>query len=589
MSQTTFQDFALSSSILQSLQDMNFVEPTEIQKKTLEALIGHNGDLLALAETGSGKTAAYAIPLLEQIKADDKSTQGLILCPTRELAIQVSEQVQKLGRAQKINVATIYGGASYTIQERDLKRGAQILIATPGRLIDFIEQKKISLARLNVLVLDEADEMISMGFKEDLETILSEAHENCQNWLFSATMSRNIEQISHKYLTDPKRITVNSSGKLPESIEHWYYAIAQARKRQALLQIMSEVDDFYGIIFCQTKVETEAIQNALVKAGFSAESFHGDRTQKEREKILTRFRKREVAILVCTDVAARGLDIKDLSHVINYSLPWDFESYIHRVGRTGRNGQKGIAISLITRNEQRGLENIARRTKTTFVLKKMQSVEQIAKTKVSHALTKIIDSFAGDTKSMSFKKAEALVRELLEDKQDVFAPITKEQLLTQVIYNSLKNVLTMGENGFGLNEDEISFSSTGGDDREDRRPRGRDNFRGGGGRRRDGGREGGRENHFDEREEKGSERRSFGAKRPFSRDDRPERSARPERAPAGGASSERRTFARKPRGEGADAPPRSRDESGGFDSPRRKKGGGKSFYGGGASSGRKRY
>lgn len=571
MSQTTFQDYALSANILKSLSDMNFTEPTDIQKKTFEALLGSSGDLLALAETGSGKTAAYTIPLLEQIKTEDKHIQGLILCPTRELAIQVSEQVQKLGRAQKVNVATIYGGASYLIQERDLKRGAHVLIATPGRLIDFIEKGKISLKKLNVIVLDEADEMISMGFKEDLETILDEAHENSQRWLFSATMSKSIEQISKKYLEEPKKITVHSSGKLPDSIEHTYFAIQPSRKRQALLQILTAMEDFYGIIFCQTKIETEALQSALQKSGFMAESFHGDRTQKEREKILTRFRKREVSILVSTDVAARGLDVKDLTHVVNYSLPWDVESYIHRVGRTGRNGQKGIALSLITPSEKRALENIQRRTKTTFKLQKMMSLEDVVKTKVSAAIQNVITSFTEGTKSNSFNKAQAVVKSLLDDCKESFDTISKEQLMTQIIYNSLKNILTQNDKDYGLNEADIKVGE-GRDDRPDRDRRS-GGFRGGG---------------FRGREDRGGFRGGFRGGRGRDRDDRGSENARDDRGESRGSyfsdkfggKRENKEFGRdEERSEGRpprrqfrrDAAPASDDGRGGSSAPRRKK------------------
>jgi ATP-dependent RNA helicase DeaD len=383
---------------------------------------------VALAETGSGKTGAYGIPMIEKIDANNRDTQALILCPTRELAMQVSEQIQKLGQFKKLTVATIYGGASYIPQESALRKGAQVVVATPGRLIDFIDQKKAKLSNLKVLVLDEADEMISLGFKDALEQILKSTGDNAQRWLFSATMNKQIREIADKYLTKPEQVLMKS-GELPTTIEQVYYSVKGNKRTEALMRVLQSVTDFYGIVFCQTKMQVDEVSDALTRQGLFVEAFHGDRTQKEREKILKKFRDKTISVLVSTDVAARGLDVKDLSHVVNYNLPWDVESYIHRIGRTGRNGKKGTAISLVGGDQLRKLDLIQKKTGRPFIKKTIPTGEDVLKNKLGATIEKIF-SF---TPTATEARMKELISDVVREKELDLESLSREELISRLI------------------------------------------------------------------------------------------------------------------------------------------------------------
>ncbi|MBC7372110.1 MAG: DEAD/DEAH box helicase, partial [Bdellovibrionaceae bacterium] len=370
----SFSVFGLSAPLLKAMDEMGFTSPTPIQEKAIPMLLGPSQDFIGLASTGTGKTGAFGIPLIEKIDANLKSTQGLVLSPTRELAMQVSEQLQKLGKYKGIRVITIYGGSSYRTQIDGVKRGAHIIVATPGRLVDFLEQKIIQLKDVKTLILDEADEMISMGFKDDLEFILKQTHSDeasssnraaCRTWLFSATMSKDIRRVADQYLDKPETIEVAKVHGATDLTKQIYYTVKDEHKNEVISRLLQIHDDFHGIIFCQTKMEVIELEDKLKKRGYAAASLHGDKQQKEREVTLRQFRAGEARILVATDVAARGLDVKDLTHVVNHSLPWDVESYVHRIGRTGRNGKEGIAISLVNPRQVsslRRLQNVTRKT-----------------------------------------------------------------------------------------------------------------------------------------------------------------------------------------------------------------------------------
>ena len=426
-----FNQFGLSLEVQKAMQEMGFTAPTPIQAQALPALMGESQDFIGLASTGTGKTAAFGIPLVELVDSSIKDTQGLVLSPTRELAIQVSEQLQKLGKHKGVRVATIYGGASYTTQMSAVQRGAHIVVATPGRLVDFLENKKISLRQVKTVVLDEADEMISMGFKDDLEFILQATHAeakavetdgetvkkskqtraSCKTWLFSATMSREIRRVADQYLHNPVTVQINKADNLSQNIEQVYYTVRPGSKTELIGRLLQIHADFYGIIFCQTKLEVVQLCDHLNRHGFATDALHGDRSQKEREITLRKFRNREVQCIVATDVAARGLDVKDLTHVINYSLPWDTESYIHRIGRTGRNGQKGIAVTLVGPDQIRSLKRIQVTTKTEMKKAVIPRRSDVAQTKVDQVM-KSMQAISPEYKS--YKLASRLVRELLE-------------------------------------------------------------------------------------------------------------------------------------------------------------------------------
>ena len=414
---SAFSEFSLSETTLASLEAMGLQTATPIQQQAIPYLLKAEGDFIGLASTGTGKTAAFGIPLIEQIDVNSKAVQALILAPTRELALQVTEQIQKLGKVGKVKTATLYGGSGYRTQKDAVSRGAHIVIATPGRLVDFIEQGAVDLSKIKVLVLDEADEMISMGFQDDLEFILKATHSEdsssnragCKTWLFSATMSREIRRVADNYLQNPFIVEVSSPQKTNENIEQIYYLIKQEYKREVLARILTLHPDFYGIIFCQTKMEVTELEETLMKAGFAVDSLHGDKQQREREYTLKRFRERKVQVLVATDVAARGLDVKELTHVINYSIPREIESYIHRIGRTGRNGQKGIAITMVSPMEVRSLKRLEAVTKAKLVQGKAPKAEDVALNKISSLLAKTNEISAEDE---GYRWARELLTEL---------------------------------------------------------------------------------------------------------------------------------------------------------------------------------
>jgi ATP-dependent RNA helicase DeaD len=335
-----------------------------------------------MASTGTGKTRAFAIPLIERLEDGIKKPQALVLCPTRELAQQVAGQIEKMGQFRRIKVALIYGGSSYQTQIRALKSGAQIVVATPGRLIDLMEQGLVSLEHIRNLVLDEADEMLSMGFQEALNVILkkmqAQREESEKNiWLFSATMSTEIQRITDKYLRNPLVVKKTTGKQVTTDIEQSFILANGKDKLEVLKRILMKHNDFYGLIFTQTRGEADDLAGYLNKMGFRTEAMHGDKSQNERERILEQFRKRHVQIVTATDVAARGIDVKDLTHVINWSLPWDVEIYIHRIGRTGRNGQKGVAVSLVAPAQMGQLRRIEKVTRQEITKMVPPSIEEI--------------------------------------------------------------------------------------------------------------------------------------------------------------------------------------------------------------------
>lgn len=420
---SSFSDFNISPELITTLTKMGFTAPTEIQQKTLPVLLADKvQDLVALASTGTGKTAAFGIPLVEKIDAKSMHPQALVLSPTRELASQVADQLKKIGAAKNINVAVIYGGSSYRTQIMQLKKGAQIVVATPGRLVDLLEQDLLSLTKVKVMILDEADEMLSMGFQESLNFILSATHPediddnvvraSCQTWLFSATMSSSVRQITKRYLEKPFFIEVSTGKGLSPTIRHSYFTIRSELKTEGLLRLLRSLPQFYGFIFCQTKLEVAELEQALLKNNLLVESLHGDKVQKDREFILKRFRSGETRIVVATDVAARGLDIQNLTHVINFSLPWNEETYIHRVGRTGRNGSDGHAFTLVGPHELRSLVRLQKQTG-------IELHKGVFPKAIEHAVSeirKVLDQMDQEFNGANFRLANQAVQELIKER-----------------------------------------------------------------------------------------------------------------------------------------------------------------------------
>lgn len=383
----SFSELKLSPPLAKAIAEMGFTTPTPIQAQTLPILLEGPTDLLGMAATGTGKTAAYGIPLLEAIDPALRATQAVVLCPTRELAIQVAEQLTLLGQHKRIHAQAIYGGTGYSEQVRSLKRGAYVIVATPGRLIDHLKRGTFSLDAVSTIVFDEADEMISMGFKEDLEFILQQLPpEECHRWMFAATMNSDLRRIADTYLRSPKLVQVNRTEMLSGTVQQVYYTVREKNKPKGLCKVIDMADEFYGLIFCQTKALVVELTEYLKVRGYRVDCLHGDKSQSERERTLALFREKNVNILVCSDVAARGLDVKELTHVINYSLPYEFDSYVHRIGRTGRSGKEGIAISLVSPGQMDLVGRIEKRTKTKFESAVFPSRKDISTKKLARLL-----------------------------------------------------------------------------------------------------------------------------------------------------------------------------------------------------------
>lgn len=390
-----FNELALSEPIMKAIEALGYTTPSPIQAEALPLLLGQNTDFLGLAATGTGKTAAFGIPLLERIEPKTRGVQALILCPTRELAIQVSGQIDLLGKFLGVKSLPIYGGTGYGDQIYGLKAGATIVVGTPGRVVDHLDKGTLKLDSLKTLILDEADEMISMGFKEDLEKVLQAAPKGQANiWLFSATMGGDVRDVADNYLKNPKKVQVNRTEMLPDTVEQLYYMTHEYDKPDLLCKLVDAADDFYGIVFCQTKALVADVNQFLQSRGYKVDCLHGDLDQTNRDRVMKAFRDKKISILIATDVACRGLDVKDITHVINYSIPRELDNYVHRIGRTGRSGKSGVAMSFVTRTHRELIGRIERMTKSRMAEGTIPSGKDIAMKKVSKALPAFADSAA---------------------------------------------------------------------------------------------------------------------------------------------------------------------------------------------------
>lgn len=361
----SFEQLNLSSPIRRAVTELGYEKPSPIQSQALPILLGDNTDFIGLAATGTGKTAAFSLPLLEKLDTDVRATQALILCPTRELSLQVAGQVNLLGKYLGVHALPIYGGSGYEDQLRGLKKGAMVVVGTPGRIIDHIERGTLKLDKVKTVVLDESDEMISMGFREAMETILENVPKEKSNiWLFSATMSPAVRKVADQFLTDPQSVQVNRTEMLSAGVEQYFYMTQEKNKPEVLCKLVDAAEEFYGVVFCQTKTLVVDLVRYLSERQYKVDCLHGDMSQSARETAMKAFRERRVRILVCTDVASRGLDVKDITHVINYSLPRELDSYVHRIGRTARSGKTGLAMSLVTPSHRHLISKIERMTKS---------------------------------------------------------------------------------------------------------------------------------------------------------------------------------------------------------------------------------
>jgi ATP-dependent RNA helicase DeaD len=385
---------------MRAITELGYEKPSPIQVEALPILLGDPTDFVGLAATGTGKTAAFGIPLLERIDPNKRAVQALILCPTRELAVQVSGQINLLGKYKNIKSFPIYGGAGYGDQIAAIRRGVNVIVGTPGRLVDHLNKGTLRLDELEVLVLDEADEMISMGFKDDLEAILEQTPQGekpddatCNIWLFSATMSSEVRRVADKYLREPQQVQINRKEMLSGTVEQLYYITQESNKPEVLCKLLDAAEDFYGLVFCQTKSLVTDLVRYMADRGYKVDCLHGDMDQKAREKTMQSFRDRKVTLLICTDVASRGLDVKDITHVINYSLPRELDNYVHRIGRTGRSGKTGIAMSLVTQSHRQLVGRIEKMTKSRMTEGKVPTRREIGAKKIASSLTR----FEADT------------------------------------------------------------------------------------------------------------------------------------------------------------------------------------------------
>jgi len=363
----SFDTLGLSGEILESVRRLGFETPTPVQSKAIPILLQGRQDVVALAQTGTGKTAAFGLPLIQLMDETDHSTRALVLAPTRELCMQITSDFENFTKGVKrLNIVAVYGGASITDQIKKIKRGAQIIVATPGRLMDLLDRRVVNLRVIRYLVLDEADEMLNMGFKEDIDHILSHTAEEKNVWLFSATMPSEVRRIANTYMQDPVELTVGEKNQGNVNIEHQYMVVDEKDRYLALKRIVDFNLDIFGVIFCRTKIDTQRVSEHLIKDGYNADSLHGDLTQQQRDRVMKNFKGKALQLLVATDVAARGIDVSNITHVIHMNMPDEIEFYTHRAGRTARAGKTGISIALVARKELHKIKQIEKMIKTTF-------------------------------------------------------------------------------------------------------------------------------------------------------------------------------------------------------------------------------
>ena len=417
-----FSESGLSPEIIKAVSELGYESPTEIQKQTIPFILSDIRDLIALAQTGTGKTAAFSLPILDMIDDTSRKIQLLVLAPTRELALQIAKDVKNYTKyLPNVKTVAVYGGSSITDQIRNLRDKPQIIIGTPGRVIDLINRKALDFSNIHWLVLDEADEMLSMGFKDDLETILKETPETKQTLLFSATMNKEVERISKNYLTNPHRISIGAINAVKKNITHEYYVVNYRQKKEALKRLIDANPNQYSIIFCRTRMETQDVADFLMQNGYAADALHGDLSQAQRDTVMKKFRLKNIDILVATDVAARGLDVNSLTHVIHYSLPDDPEVFVHRSGRTGRAGRDGVSMALIKPEETRKLNQIKAQTKIEIKEQQIPKGDEIIKAQVAGVFEQLFtehedffdfdDSLIPDLSAFS---KEELVHQLLQ-------------------------------------------------------------------------------------------------------------------------------------------------------------------------------
>jgi ATP-dependent RNA helicase DeaD len=439
---TTFKELGLKPEILKALEEIGFETPTEVQEKAIPLLVQENQDLIALSQTGTGKTAAFGLPLLEKVDIDHKKVQTIVLCPTRELCLQIAKDVETYSKYMKgFRSLAVYGGTNIQPQIKALDKGVHMVVATPGRCLDLIKRRKLKLDDIEFVVLDEADEMLNMGFKEDLDDILSNTPEGKQTLLFSATMSKEIARMAKNYMSNPAEISVGTKNSGAKNVEHQYYLVNNSDRYEALKRIADSNLDIYGIVFCRTRRATSEVASNLMQDGYSAEALHGDMSQGQRDDTMARFRKGALQLLVATDVAARGLDVNELTHVINYQLPDEQEIYVHRSGRTGRAGNKGICVSILSPSDKKRIKPLERIIQQDFKHVQLPSGSDICKTRLFSLIEKINNTEVN----------EAQIEPFMETVYEKFAEVSKEELIKKIVHTEFNQFLEYYKNKGDIN------------------------------------------------------------------------------------------------------------------------------------------
>jgi ATP-dependent RNA helicase DeaD len=457
-----FEQLGLSESLLKAILDLGFENPTEVQEKAIPLLLEKDTDLVALAQTGTGKTAAFGFPVIQKIDANNRNTQALILSPTRELCLQITNEIKNYSKYEKgINVVAIYGGASITEQARDIKRGAQIIVATPGRMQDMINRGLVNISQINYCILDEADEMLNMGFYEDIVNILSTTPDEKNTWLFSATMPAEVARIGKQFMHNPEEITVGTKNSGSATVSHEFYLVNARDRYEALKRLADANPDIFSVVFCRTKRDTQQVAEKLIEDGYSAAALHGDLSQAQRDGVMKSFRGRQIQMLVATDVAARGIDVDNVTHVVNYQLPDEIETYNHRSGRTGRAGKLGTSIVIVTKSELRKISSIERIIKQKFEEKTIPSGIEICEIQLLHLANKIKET-----------EVDHEIDNYLPAINDVLEGLSKEELIKKMVSVEFNRFI----NYYKKNRD-LSSQSSGSDrrERDDRDGASRDN------------------------------------------------------------------------------------------------------------------
>lgn len=441
----TFHQLGLREEVVKALDVLHFTTPTPIQEQAIPHLLSGESDFVGLAQTGTGKTAAFGLPLLSKIDWKENLPQGIIICPTRELCLQITKDLQSFAKfLNPESIVAVYGGADIRRQMTQIKKGSTIIVATPGRLMDLINRRAIDLKNIATVVLDEADEMLNMGFKEDIDSILEQTPSYKNVWLFSATMPNEVARIAKNYMENPLEVSIGHKNQSNENISHVYYCVKERDRYEALKRLIDLNPDIFGLVFCRTRRETQEIAEKLAKERYSAEPLHGDLSQQQRDRVMDRFRRKDLQLLVATDVAARGIDVNNISHVINYNLPDDIENYTHRSGRTARAGKKGFSIVLINPKEKHKIKAIEKQMRTTFQEGAIPGPEEICQIQLNALVNKVKDTRVKESQIASF----------MPSIYEMFADLSKEEVIQKFVSSEFNRFLDFYQHARDLNSKE---------------------------------------------------------------------------------------------------------------------------------------